>query len=328
MTYTYRLIQPNEEAAAIAFWSALFDCDHDEMYAEYATDPDRFSHTYLAIDSDGRMCATASYCVRSIRDIDGGLQRTGCVWNVATEPHAQRQGLATRLMRMTIDAMIAEGCTWSLVFTSPAGQRMYSHLGYTSVDVPRWGGTLKRCFVQNNTYIVRPYDPRVELNGWEHLADIYLSYNVHRPLTTFRDRRYWTTGYAHHRYTLWLSQQKAIFAAFSRKDQGSPIGYISVDFDDTFQIFELGVMQGHDEARMSLIDTTIQAALQKGYSNGRIWLPHDPESENIVNHFLADMPQQDHEAYLMARALSPTMTAKLESTVTAPHAMQWMIDNF
>ena len=137
---------------------------------------------------------------------------------------------------------------------------------YTSVDVPRWGGTLKRCFVQNNTYIVRPYDPRVELNGWEHLADIYLSYNVHRPLTTFRDRRYWTTGYAHHRYTLWLSQQKAIFAAFSRKDQGSPIGYISVDFDDTFQIFELGVMQGHDEARMSLIDTTIQAALQKGYS--------------------------------------------------------------
>lgn len=279
---TYRLIQPNEEVATVKFWSSMFECDYDEMYAEYATDLERLLHTYVAVTATGEIYSTASYCVRYIRDVNGDLQRTGCVWNVATKPQAQRQGLARRLMIIMVEAMIAEGCTWSLVFTSPDGYALYKKLGYTDVNAPFWSGPIITYQITDTAYTVRSYDPRIELDGWLCMSDIYHSYNLQRPLTTFRDTNYWISGYAHHRYMLWLAQQKVIFAAFPIGNEDVPVGYLAADFDEKFQIFEIGTMTGHEEALSLLMDSAVQTAVRKGYEYGHIWLPHNRESEKLI----------------------------------------------
>jgi len=327
MNFTYRLIRPDEEATAVAFWSEMFAYDYDEMYKEYSTDSDRLSQTYVAVDPYGHIAATAGYCVRSIRDNTGEPQRTGCVWNVATAPQFQRRGLARHLMHITLDAMVINGCTWSFLDASPYGRPLYAQLQYTAINSPYWDGTIFHHPEGNDGYVVRTYDPRNEVQGWESLSNIYNSYNHNTPLTTVRDITYWTSGYAHYRYTLWLAQRKVILAAFTNANRARPIGYLAADFgEDNFQILEIGVMKEHTGALNCLISSAIQTALYKGYSHGRFWLSHDERSRHIISPFFNEL-RKGQENHIMARSLMREKTKTLEETIFSPNAMQWMIDN-
>jgi GNAT superfamily N-acetyltransferase len=327
MDFTYRLIRPDEEATAVTFWSTMFEYDYDEMHAEYATDPDRLSQTYLAVDLNGQIAATASYCVRLVRDNAGEPQRTGCVWNVATAPQFQRRGLARRLMHIIIDAMIVNGCSWSLLFTSRDGRSLYSQLQYTELKSSYWEGKLVHHVLHNEGYDIQTYDPRNTPTGWASLHDIYHSYNEKRPLTTVRDLPYWHSGYAHYRYSLWLAQRKVIVAAFSKANQQQPVAYLAADFEeDRFQIFELGATEGHEIALASLISRAIQMAIHQGHSHGRVWVPHDHSSKQLISSFF-ERPQQNQEAHIMGRSLLANKERLFNETIHSVDAAQWMIDN-
>jgi GNAT superfamily N-acetyltransferase len=61
------------------------------------------------------------------------------VFFVATTPKARRKGLATTVMQRTLDNARAHGCTSTTLQATPAGERLYTALGYRMLgDMQLW----------------------------------------------------------------------------------------------------------------------------------------------------------------------------------------------
>lgn len=54
----------------------------------------------------------------------------GYIWGLYVEPDYRRQGIATRLMQMSINYLSSIGCTQILLHASQAGQPVYEELGF------------------------------------------------------------------------------------------------------------------------------------------------------------------------------------------------------
>jgi ribosomal protein S18 acetylase RimI-like enzyme len=85
---------------------------------EHAQDPD--SHLYAA----RRQGSIASALIA--REHDGDCY----FWFVATSPEAQRQGLASELMRHALRQARGRGCDTTTLESTKAGESVYSRLGY------------------------------------------------------------------------------------------------------------------------------------------------------------------------------------------------------
>jgi predicted acetyltransferase len=93
---------------------------------------------------------------------------------VATNPACRGQGRARRLMQQLIADMQAQGCRWSLLFTTD----FYAQLGWHTVTTRyREGRLAPDTDAPQTPYTVRPFAPQHEQDGWEILARIYHAYN-------------------------------------------------------------------------------------------------------------------------------------------------------
>jgi len=105
MAMTYRRMQPDEEHAVLSLWSEVFDISYEQERRRFVSDPQRFDRTFVAVAPDGGVLSTAHYFNSLRRDADGAPRLVGHVDPVATRPDAQRQGHASRLLELTIEAM-------------------------------------------------------------------------------------------------------------------------------------------------------------------------------------------------------------------------------
>ena len=94
-----------------------------DRYARYSIGPDPIQDVVLA-RRDGEPAATALGFV-----VDGVVG----IFNVATLPEHERNGLGTAVTRAAIDGGVARGATAAILESSPAGRPVYERLGFHDV---------------------------------------------------------------------------------------------------------------------------------------------------------------------------------------------------
>ena len=80
MTVTYRLLEPNQEDAAVDLWMRVLDMGEYEArqtFRDFRDDPQRFRQTHVAIADDTQILATVCYWLRTVRDSAGAAVLIG-----------------------------------------------------------------------------------------------------------------------------------------------------------------------------------------------------------------------------------------------------------
>src|SRR5262245_8312952 len=184
MPVSYRLMEPAEESAVLSLWSAVFDVPYTQEQQRFTSDLHRYQTTFVAVASDGTMLSTAHYRVYERRDVDGTPRRVGELDPIATRSDAQRQGHATRLITMALDAMQQDQCDWSILEASEAGRPLYQRLGWQAFPMRYRRGTLSDQQTHRPpSYHTRRYEPSGDAQDWAQFARLDTAYNQTRPLT-------------------------------------------------------------------------------------------------------------------------------------------------
>jgi GNAT superfamily N-acetyltransferase len=335
----YRLIRPEEEAAAMDLWAAAFTwIERPRLEAEFAHgDPQRLAHTRVAAAPDGTLLAAVTYCLRDIRDESGIPRRVGCVVNVATHPLARRQGHARRLLAQSVAAMRAEGCAWALLYTTEEGRPLYEREGWRAFPQPHHRGIACAAPGATTAYAVRPFDPECMPGGWAVLADLYAAYNARRPLTTLRDAAYWR-GYAALRFAGWPPGHRAVVLVATPIVGSEPCGYVlayvataaqrrrSGTDDVAFTLAELAVRPGHEAAIPALLRGVVRQA-GPGRVAGCVHAPQDPALDTALAALFGPERTMVCDTRPMALPIDPTWDAgALDRAFGAAGAMLWPVD--
>lgn len=178
MTHTLRTLAPADEAAVHALWAICFDAPY--LPALHALDPDRHRRTFVAARGD-TVDAVVCYVPRQFRDADGRVERVGGIGNVAARPEARGQGLVRRLLTLAAEAVIAESCAWSLLFTATPG--VYERSGWTGFRTSWAEGSLTTA----GRFRVRAATPA----DARRPAELHAGFNATRPLTAVRTANDW-----------------------------------------------------------------------------------------------------------------------------------------
>ena len=159
--------------------------------ARFATDPAPHDHTYVAVASDSTILSTLHYLVTVRRDIIGRPHLVGMIDSVGTRAEARRQGHATRLLQLAVDALQTAGCDWSLLVATDEGRPLYERYGWQCYGEPWRRGTVAGALPAGDPrYVAQPYDPLNEPDGWDQIAAVDEAFNCLRPLTVVRDAAY------------------------------------------------------------------------------------------------------------------------------------------
>ena len=120
---TERVAEPTWDEVARCNDRAHGVPEHWSMAAVFEQAEDPACHLY-ALARDGEV---ASALVAREQDRDCYF------WFVATDPRAQREGLASRLMRHALRRASERGCTSATLESTPAGQAVYARLGFRAL---------------------------------------------------------------------------------------------------------------------------------------------------------------------------------------------------
>src|SRR5205823_2481374 len=103
----------------------------------------------------------------------------------------------------------------SLLVATDMGRPLYERHGWRCYPEPwRRGIVTNDAPLTSDTYLVRPFDPFSEQDGWERIATVDMAFNHARPLTVVRDPAYWR-HYAALRIGNWITTEGLMnFAAF------------------------------------------------------------------------------------------------------------------
>jgi ribosomal protein S18 acetylase RimI-like enzyme len=115
MSADYRLMRAEEAREVLALWCRSPD-DLEYQLARFATDPDPYAHTFVAVASDGTVLSTLHERVSTRHDAAGIPRRVGEIGSVATPVETRRQGHASRLLLLALGhcrARAAPGRCWS-----------------------------------------------------------------------------------------------------------------------------------------------------------------------------------------------------------------------
>ncbi len=137
MTIAYHQMRAEEELTVLGSLGAP-----TYQAARFATDPAAHTHTYVAVAPDGTILSTLHYLVTFRRDATGMPRRVGAIDSVGTRTEARRQGHATRLLHVALDALHTAGCDWSLLVATDEGRPLYARNGYQYYPEPWRRGTV------------------------------------------------------------------------------------------------------------------------------------------------------------------------------------------
>jgi GNAT superfamily N-acetyltransferase len=326
---------------ALDLWIANFGGSNaPERRGRYIRlDPHYLDHTLLAVTPDGTIAATLHYWLYTLRDAMGEPRLVGAVSHVATREEYRRQGHAARLLTRSFDAMQAEGCEWTLLFSSDMGIPLYERHGFRRYSHPHRRGILTRRYPEST----HPYSiNRISLANipveWPHLAPIYEAYNTARPLSRVRDAAYWTAYFPMMVSRMFEDSNGALYTATA--PGGELCGYLLAQFstqemarrqfnlDQVFTISEIGVLPHHSEAISALVTAALEATLP-GNVGGRLFLPYEEPINTAADIIFGPSLNELDDRNMFARPLSATVTHDdMNAIFTAPGAHFWPIDDF
>ena len=324
----YRLMRAAEAPVVLAMVG-----DPAYQAARFATDPAAHAHTYVAVAPDGTIVSTLHYHLTVRRDADGRPRRVGEIDSVVTRAAARRQGHATRLLRLALDALHAAGCAWSLLVATDAGRPLYERAGYRCYPEPWRRGTITGALPQRDRrYVMRPYDPPQELAGWDQIATVDVAFNRRRPLTVVRDVAYWR-GYAAWRVGNWITDEGlVIFGAFRSEAASRLCGFACAEFyPAAFQVRDIGVLPEEAGVTLALLTAVAAEAGRRAIPLvGRMYLPQAPPIDTALDRlFGPTVYAGQDQGQVMARTIAADFTQRhLDAIFDAPGAHLSAIDLF
>jgi GNAT superfamily N-acetyltransferase len=302
--------------------------------ARFATDPDARAHTVVAATPDGTILAALHYRVAFRCDAGGAPLPVGELDSVATRADARRQGHATRLLLLALDALLDAGCDWSLlVATGEDSRQLYERHGWRCYPEPWRRGTVTGTLPRDDRrYLVRTFDPLREPAGWSQIAAVDVAFNRGRPLTVVRNAAYWR-GYAALRVGAWITTEGlVIFAAFREPDDQHLCGYAMAEFyPPGFQVRDMAVLPEESGATLALLTAVAAEARRRGIPlSGQLYLPREPQIDAEVERlFGSTLHAGQDRGHVMARTIAPHLTDRqLDAIFSAPGAIFSAIDLF
>jgi GNAT superfamily N-acetyltransferase len=328
LTVEYRLMRAEEERVVLGMWG-----EPAYQAARLATDPAAHAHTYVAAASDGTILSTLHYHVTVRRDATGTPRRVGEIDSVVTRAEARRQGHATRLLLLALDALLAAGCDWSLLVATDEGRPLYERHGYRCYGEPWRRGAVTGPLPQGDSrYLVRPYDPLQEPAGWDQIAAVDLAFNRRRPLTIVRDVEYWRT-YAAWRVGNWIADEGlVIFGAFRGDADPALCGFAFAEFyPPAFQVRDAGVLAEEPGAMPAVLTQVAAEARRRGSPlAGRMYLPREPPIDAALEQlFGPTLYAGQDQGHVMARPIAADFRQRdLDAIFAAPGAHFSAVDVF
>ncbi|MDQ3856510.1 MAG: hypothetical protein M3281_08985 [Chloroflexota bacterium] len=179
---------------------------------------------------------------------------------------------------------------------------------------------------------MRPYDPRLEPEGWERIAAVDVAFNRRRPLTVVRDAKYWC-HFAALRVGEWMtSEGLIIFAAFRGEDAPRLCGFAFAEFyPPGFQVRDMGVLPEEPDATVALLTAVAAEAGRRGIPlSARMYLPHEPQIDAALDRLFGPTLHAGEDwGHLMARVVGAGFTDRqLDTIFAAPGAHISAIDVF
>lgn len=329
----YRLMHADEESAILTLWSEVFGVPYTYEHARFMSDPDARDRTFVAVTADGTVLSSLHYLVSLRRDVDGTPRHVGEVDPVATRPGVQRQGHASRLLALALDALRHDGCDWSLLLPSATGRSLYERFGWRSFPARWWQGTILGDYpTVDPTYSVRQFDPAAETHGWERLAPIYDTYNRTRPLTVVRDTAYWRRFAAVRIDHRMREEGMQLFVAAHSAEPWRLCGYVMANFYDVgLLVADMAVLPGHTAAQPALLAAVADEAVRHNFPLGaRLYLPYEPSIEATLADFFGEtLHRGQDDGQIMARPIRPAFTDQhIDSIFAAPEAIYSYLDHF
>ncbi len=333
MAIEYRLMRAEDKRAVLSLWSEVYGYTYEEQATRFASDPAAQRHTYVAVAADGTVLSTLHYRLSRRRDATGAPRLVGEVDSVTTRADARRQGHATRLLRMALDALRRDGCDWSLLVATEDGRPLYERYGWRCYGEPwRRGTILGELPRTTGAFVVRPYDPLSASEGWDPIAAVDVAFNRRRPLTVVRNAAYWR-GYAALRVGTWIATEGlVIFAAFRGAADPRALGYAMAEFyPDAFQVRDIGALPEEAGVPLALLTAIAAEARRRGIPlAGRMYLPQEPPIDAALDRlFGPTLHAGQDDGHLMARPIASGFTEQqLDAIFTAPDAHFSAIDLF
>jgi ribosomal protein S18 acetylase RimI-like enzyme len=316
LSVEYRSLRPEEEGALLDLWMTVYpETDREKWRREWrALDPGP-RRTFAAVAPDGTVLSSALYWPVPRRGADGAPSRVGQLSHVATHPGFRRRGHAARLTEMALAAMAADGCAWSLLFTSDEGRPLYERLGWRTQTTRHWTGPVAAGPADGAGYAVRPHDPTGPA-GWGPIPGIQAAFNAGRPLATVRDESYWR-GHYRARVTDWIAADGA-FVLVATDAGGAARGYaLAHAVPRGCFVAEVGALPGHERALGPLLGAV---AARTGAAEAGMLL-HAP-GDVVPNGF----GQQRSDA-AMARPIAAAWSAgAIEEAFASADAVAWPFD--
>ena len=125
---TIRTAQAADAADLAALWDTAFD--HQLTPDQWLVDPDRLTHTLVAVDGDG-VCGSIWGLPKHLRESDGATALVHCIGSVAVAERSRGQGLARRLVAASLAS--AADADWALLFTGTPD--VYRSNGFTTFEL-------------------------------------------------------------------------------------------------------------------------------------------------------------------------------------------------
>ncbi|WP_031515553.1 GNAT family N-acetyltransferase [Streptomyces sp. NRRL F-5123] len=321
----YRTATPADERALHALWAAAFPDSAGTVALLWGRDPGRHARTFVAEDG-GRPVSVLHYQPRPIRSATGGPQRVGCLGSVATHPDARGRGHVRRLLAAATEAMTADACAWSLLFTGTPD--VYRGAGWQPFTAPVLSGPLAAPAPRGDgagAVAVRRAG-QADVPALRALRD---AYDAARPLTTVRSPEDWRR-----RIPVWYGAPAAILLAEEAGDggeggEGAPLGFVVVRPTGPAEaaVEEIALARGREpETARALLSAAAGRARAAGATTATARLPAEPAVVAALPRLL-DGVTAGTTAYGMARPLLAS-AAEVTATVTAPGAVHWYGDSF
>jgi GNAT superfamily N-acetyltransferase len=340
MQVEYRRMRVEDELQAFTLWANTFGGGDPEISRHYISpDPAYLDHTLLAIFPDGTIAATLHYWLYPIRDANGTPQLVGAISHVATREEHRRKGYAANLLNWAFEDMLANGCDWTLLFSSDMGVPLYERHGFQRFSHPYRRGLLSREYPPHDpTYTITRIDEPDPTRDWSLLAPTYDAYNDMRPLTRIRDAWYWQSYFPTHIEATLKAKRGALYTATSKDGVlcAYMIAYFSTQemaqkeyqLDQVFTISEISALPGHEAAIPQLLTAAVKATML-GKVGGQLMLPYEePINSTASIIYGPDLHEMDDRS-MFARPLSPNTTYEdIKAIFSAPGAIFWRIDAF
>ncbi|GGS97439.1 GNAT family N-acetyltransferase [Nonomuraea spiralis] len=283
---TLRTARPGDREALYTLWATCFDAPH--VVPLYETDPGRYDRTFVTDD----VSACVYYLPRRVHDGLGGEVLVGGVANVAAHPSVRGRGHVRRLLALAAEAMTADGCAWSLLFTGTPG--VYKE--WTTFELQTVSGPLRPATPSG------PGLRRVAARDAAVLRDLHERHNARRPLTAVRDAAHWRE-----RVPVWYGEPVELLAGDA--------GYAAVRWDGGV----LDVLEVAGDLPQVLAALAAEAGARRVRSGRARLTWHDPALPSL---FSAVTPERDRTG--MAR----TLLADPAPVVGAANAAHWPADYF